>query len=66
MDEIFAFSENCLQFVAVSAHGNSEYIVNKQDELHENYFKVVNVIRTDLGIEVINDSLKTRLSTLNS
>lgn len=66
MDETFKFSDNCLQFVTICAHQNSEYIINKQDELHDLYFNVVNTIRADLGIEIIDDSLKARINMLTN
>ncbi len=66
MDTVFAFSEKSIRYVVNAVHFDTGVIVAGQDELHELFFDVVNAFRTDLGIEVINDSLKSRIGEMNS
>ena len=66
MDKVFEFSEQCLSYVTIASHFDTGLIIERQDELHELFFEVVNTLRSDLGIEVINESLKSRIGEMNS
>ena len=65
MDKVFEFSEKCIRYVVIAYHFDTGLIIEKQDELHKLFFEVVNSFRSDLGIEIIDESLKTRLSQIN-
>ena len=66
MDTVFEFSNKCIRYVVVASHFDTGLIIERQDELHELFFEVVNTFRSDLGIEVINESLKSRIGEMNS
>lgn len=66
MDTVFEFSNKCIRYVVIAAHFDTGLIIERQDELHELFFEVVNVFRKDLGIEIIDESLKSRIGEMNS
>lgn len=66
METVFEFSNICVRYVVVAVHFDTGLIIEKQDELHELFFEVVNAFRTDLEIEVINESLKSRIGEMNN
>ena len=66
MDTVFEFSNKCISYVVVASHFDTGLIIERQDELHKLFFDVVDAFRNDLGIEVINESLKIRIGEMNS
>jgi hypothetical protein len=66
MDKVYEFTTKCIRYVVIASHFDTGLIIEQQDELHELFFEVVNTFRSDLGIEVIDESLKSRIGEMNS
>jgi hypothetical protein len=66
MDTIFDFSNKCIRYVVIAGHFDTGLIIEKQDELHVLFFEVINSLRTDLGIEIIDESLQKRIGEMSN
>lgn len=66
MDAVFDFSNKCIRYVVIATHFDTALIIEKQDELHETFFEVVNSLRADLGIAVIDESLQKRIGEMSN
>lgn len=66
MDKVYEFATKCIRYVVIASHFDTGLIIEHQDELHELFFEVVNAFRNDLGIEIIDESLKSRIGEMNN
>lgn len=66
MDKVFEFSEECLSYITTASHFDTGLIIQRQDELHDLFFELVNTLRSDLGIELIDESLNRRIGEINN
>jgi len=55
------FSIYATRMVVESHHFDGELIIAKQDKMQGKLFDLINVMRSDLGIEIIDESLRNRL-----
>lgn len=66
MDTVFEFSNKCIRYVVIAGNFDTSLLIEKQDELHELFFEVINSLRSDLGIEMIDKSLKKRIKEMSN
>ncbi len=63
LNRFLEFADDCISFVSQAYNFDTEHIINRQDALERAYVTLVNEIRMDLKIEVIDSGLQRRLSS---
>jgi len=58
----YDFSNFCLSFVTMAAHYDAGLIIDSTDRMWDYYSDLVNLIRQDLKIEIINKGLLKRVT----
>lgn len=61
--KFFEFSNDCISFVTHVYHFDTSLIITNQDQLWGKYIELLNLIRKDLKIELIDTSLNWRISS---
>lgn len=64
IEKYFDFSNFCLGFVTMSAHFDTALIVDNSDRMWAYYIELLNLIRHDLKIEVIDKGLLKRVTSV--
>jgi hypothetical protein len=63
VDKFYDFSNDCLSFVTQAYHFDASIIIANQDRLWEKYIDLMNSIRKDMNIEIIDTGLRRRISS---
>lgn len=63
VDKFYEFTNDCISFVTQSYHFDTGLIILNQDRLWNKYIELLNLIRKDLNIELIDTGLKHRISS---
>ncbi len=63
VDKFYCFTNNCISFVTQAYHFDTGLIISNQDRLWEEYIELLNLIRKDLNIELIDTGLRHRISS---
>jgi hypothetical protein len=61
VDKFIEYSHLCMGYVTNCYHYDTGVIIDCQDRLSDLFFDLVNEIRSDLNIDLIDESLKTRI-----
>jgi hypothetical protein len=61
LEKLESFSTYATRIVVESGHFNQKIIFDKYLIIEDLKFEIINLMREDLGIDGINDSLKSRL-----
>lgn len=63
VDKFYDFTNDCISFVTHAYHFDTGLIISNQDRLWDKYIELLNLIRKDLNIELIDTGLKHRISS---
>lgn len=63
IEKYYNFSSFCLSFITNSAHYDTGLMSDTTEKLWENYTQLINLIRHDLNIEMIDKGLLKRIAT---
>jgi len=61
VDEFYTFTNDCISFVTQVYHFDAGLIIDNQDLLWDKYINILNLIREDLNIKLIDTGLKRRI-----
>jgi hypothetical protein len=63
VDKFYDFTNDCISFVTHAYHFDTGLIISNHDRLWDKYIELLNLIRKDLNIELIDTGLKHRISS---
>lgn len=63
VDKFYDFTNDCISFVTQAYHFDTALIIANQDKLWNKYIELLNLVRRDLNIELIDIGLKNRITS---